>query len=164
MTKKYCQNKKNILLKNIEQRKYSIALENYQEWEKEFSTSKMNRLNKSVSKKINKLLLDSGDRYIDDQISKEYYLGLIRYIHQNPVKAGICRKPKDYKHSSYNEFIEKCNLVDCELVFEMISKEQFVVFNNEKNSDSCLDIEDKPLIKFTDEEAQRIIEKIPRRY
>ena len=73
-------NEANILLKNIEQRKYSIALENYQEWEKEFSTSKMNRLNKSVSKKINKLLLDSGDRYIDDQISKEYYLGLINTI------------------------------------------------------------------------------------
>ena len=101
------------------------------------------------------------DRFKSEPVEDDsYFLTVIRYIHQNPVKAGICRKPKDYKHSSYNEFIEKCNLVDCELVFEMISKEQFVVFNNEKNSDSCLDIEDKPLIKFTDEEAQRIIEKI----
>ena len=40
----------NILVKNIEQRKYSIALNNYEDWEKEFSRSKMNRLNKSVSK------------------------------------------------------------------------------------------------------------------
>ena len=45
-------NEANILLKNIEQRKYSIALENYQEWEKEFSTSKMNRLNKSAGYNI----------------------------------------------------------------------------------------------------------------
>ncbi|MGL5313133.1 MAG: UbiD family decarboxylase [Peptostreptococcaceae bacterium] len=73
-------NESNILLKNIEQRKYSIAIENYEKWEKQFSTAKMNRLNKSVSKKINKLLLDSGDKYISDQISKEYYLGLINTI------------------------------------------------------------------------------------
>ena len=40
----------------------------------------MNRLNKSVSKKINKLLLDSGDKYITGQISKEQYIGLINTI------------------------------------------------------------------------------------
>lgn len=70
----------NILVKNIEQRKYSIALNNYENWEKEFSTSKMKRFNKSVSKKINKLLLDSGDNYINSQISKEQYIGLINTI------------------------------------------------------------------------------------
>ena len=41
----------------------------------------------------------------------------------------------------------------------MIDKEQFIVFNNEKTFDKCLDIEDNPLIKVTDEQAQRIIEK-----
>ncbi len=70
----------NILAKNIEERKYSIALDNYESWEKEFSQSKMNRLNKSVSKKINKLLLDSGDKYIVGQISKEQYIGLINTV------------------------------------------------------------------------------------
>ena len=61
----------NILVKNIEARKYSIALNNYEDWEKEFSKFKMKRFNKSVSKKINKLLLDSGDKYITEQISKD---------------------------------------------------------------------------------------------
>ena len=70
----------NILVKNIEERKYSIALNNYENWEKEFSQSKMNRLNNLVSKKINKLLLDSGDKYITGQISKEQYIGLINTI------------------------------------------------------------------------------------
>ena len=36
----------NILVKNIEARKYSIALNNYEDWEKEFSKFKMNRFNK----------------------------------------------------------------------------------------------------------------------
>lgn len=70
----------NILVKNIEERKYSIALNNYENWEKGFSQSKMNRLNNLVSKKINKLLLDSGDKYITGQISKEQYIGLINTI------------------------------------------------------------------------------------
>ncbi|WP_286315872.1 UbiD family decarboxylase [Romboutsia ilealis] len=70
----------NILAKNIEERKYSIALDNYESWEKEFSKSKMNRFNKLVSKKINKLLLDSGDKYIVGQISKEQYIGLINTV------------------------------------------------------------------------------------
>lgn len=70
----------NILVKNIEDRKYSIALNNYENWEKEFSQSKMNRLNNLVSKKINKLLLDSGDKYITGQISKEQYIGIINTI------------------------------------------------------------------------------------
>ena len=74
----------NILVKNIEQRKYSIALSNYENWEKEFSKSKMNRFNKSVSKKINKLLLDTGDNYITGQISKEQYIGLISTINALP--------------------------------------------------------------------------------
>ena len=70
----------NILVKNIEQRKYSIALSNYENWEEQFSKSKMNRFNRVVSKKINKLLLDSGDNYINDEISKEQYIGLVNTI------------------------------------------------------------------------------------
>lgn len=70
----------NILVKNIEQRKYSIALSNYENWEEQFSKSKMNRFNRVVSKKINKLLLDSGDNYINGEISKEQYIGLVNTI------------------------------------------------------------------------------------
>ena len=39
----------NILLKNIEQRRYSEAVENYDTWSKKFSESKMKRLNDSIT-------------------------------------------------------------------------------------------------------------------
>lgn len=35
-----------------------------------------------------------------------YFLALNRYIHLNPVKAGIVHHPRDYKWSSYNAYIE----------------------------------------------------------
>ncbi len=70
----------NTLLKNIEQRKYSIALENYDDYKDKFSEIKMHRFNKSISKKINKLLLESGDKYINKEITKEQYIGIINTI------------------------------------------------------------------------------------
>jgi len=41
----------NTLFKNIEQRKYSIALENYENYKSEFSEAKLKRFDKSISKK-----------------------------------------------------------------------------------------------------------------
>jgi putative transposase len=34
-----------------------------------------------------------------------YFLELTRYIHLNPVRAGISKKPEEYKWSSFNEYI-----------------------------------------------------------
>lgn len=68
------------LLKSIEQRKYSVASNYYNDLEKNFSESKMKRLDKSVSKKINKILLTNGDKYITGQITKEHYVGLVNMI------------------------------------------------------------------------------------
>ena len=33
-----------------------------------------------------------------------YFTVLLRYIHQNPVKAGIVEKVKDYEFSSWGEY------------------------------------------------------------
>ena len=33
----------------------------------------------------------------------EYFIPLIRYMHQNPIRAGIANKPEDYKFSSYSD-------------------------------------------------------------
>ena len=70
----------NDLLKLIEKRDYSQALDYYEQYEEQYSVAKLNRLNKSVSKKLNKLLLDSGDKFINEEITKEHFLGLINTI------------------------------------------------------------------------------------
>ena len=33
-----------------------------------------------------------------------YFVTLLRYIHQNPVKAGICSRVEDYRWSSWSEY------------------------------------------------------------
>ena len=34
----------------------------------------------------------------------EYFLNVVRYIHQNPIKAGMVEQIGDYRWSSYNEY------------------------------------------------------------
>ena len=100
------------------------------------------------------------DRFKSEPVENdEYFLTVVRHIHQNPVKAGICKKPQDYNYSSYNEFFRKETLVDCDFVFGMIETDDFIKFNNKKAFEQCLDIEEKPTIRVTDEQAKKIIMK-----
>lgn len=46
------------------------------------------------------------DRYRSEAVEEEsYILSAARYIHNNPVKAGIAAKAEDYKWSSYRHYI-----------------------------------------------------------
>lgn len=52
------------------------------------------------------------DRYKSEAIHTEPYLiQVIRYIHNNPVKAGIIQKAEEYPWSSYREFLGKIDVV-----------------------------------------------------
>ena len=57
------------------------------------------------------------DRYRCENIHTQQYLeNCIRYIHKNPVKAGICNHESLYKYSSYNEYIDKSGIVNDEII------------------------------------------------
>lgn len=98
------------------------------------------------------------DRFKSEPVEDDsYFLTVIRYIHQNPVKAGLCRNLSDYKFSSYNSFFDDSDLVDKDYVLGIIPIESFAEFNAEITNDKCLEIEEKPIVRVTDEQAQKII-------
>ncbi len=66
-----------ILVDSISNRRYTEAYEYYENLQKEFSESKMDKLNKLASKKLTALVVNNGDKYISGEISKEQYIGLI---------------------------------------------------------------------------------------
>ena len=101
------------------------------------------------------------DRFKSEPIEDEKYLmTVIRYVHQNPLKAGMTQKVEDYKYSSYNEYADDTTeLIDKDFVYEMISREGFIEYNKEHNDDKCLEIEDYTF-RITDEDARKIIVKI----
>lgn len=61
----------------------------------------------------------------------EYFLHLIRYVHQNPLKAGITDEIEDYPYSSYVEYMKGSKLTDTEFVLNMISLEEFIDYHQE---------------------------------
>lgn len=100
------------------------------------------------------------DRFKSEPVDDDsYFLAALRYIHQNPVKSGIDKL--NYKYSSYNEYlhIKDGQLTDIDFVYEMISKDRFISFNNEANDDKFLDLEINNF-RLTDAEAREIILKI----
>ena len=51
------------------------------------------------------------DRFKSEPVEDDgYFLAAIRYIHQNPLKAGICKRIEDYEYSSYGEYISEPRL------------------------------------------------------
>ena len=61
----------------------------------------------------------------------EYFLHLIRYVHQNPIKAGIIDKIENYPYSSFIEYIDKTNLTDTNFLLQMMSLKEFVDYHQE---------------------------------
>ena len=89
-----------------------------------------------------------------------YLLTVLRYIHQNPVKAGVVKSVQDYKWSSYGEYISRPVLCDTSFVLEQFKAdrssykdtiEAFKKFNTENNEDSCMEYDEN--MRVTDEEV-----------
>ena len=56
------------------------------------------------------------ERFKSQNVENDYYLlRLIRYIHRNPEKAGIC-KTEEYKWSSYREYIYTNRIIEKEYI------------------------------------------------
>lgn len=93
--------------------------------------------------------------------SERSFLRVLRYVHQNPVKAGMVIKPGDYQYSSYNCYLDpqRDSLVDTEFALGLMSREQFVEFHSQANEDKYLDMKERSF-RLTDERAKEIIRKV----
>lgn len=100
------------------------------------------------------------DRFKSEPVdSEKYFLTVMRYIHQNPVKAGMCKRVEEYAHSSYSEYIGANDLVDTDYVLALTTVEEFVGLNHENVDTPCLDISDKIIKRVTDEQARALIKR-----
>lgn len=71
-----------------------------------------------------------SNRYKSRPVEKdEYFMQLIRYIHQNPVKAGLTRKIEAYPYSSYLEYLGDGRMIDSKMALEMIGKDEWENFH-----------------------------------
>ncbi|SCX76614.1 transposase [Alkaliphilus peptidifermentans] len=104
------------------------------------------------------------DRYKSEVVEDDsYFLTVLRYIHQNPLKAGIEKDIKKYLWTSYKEYIEGEELCETKYVLTLFSRDKkraiplFESFHAQKNNDKCLDYYEQ--IRLNDIEATEIIKK-----
>lgn len=105
------------------------------------------------------------DRFKSEPVEDDrYFLTVIRYIHQNPVKAGIIKDLADYPWSSYREFTAKPNFIDTDFVLGLFNSnremaiEQFRAFHAIEENECCLEVDEKK--KWKDQEAIELIKNI----
>jgi REP element-mobilizing transposase RayT len=111
-------------------------------------------------------------RYRSEAVEDELYLKtVIRYIHQNPVKAGIVSRCEDYEWSSYPKIRTRGQTPMCEhwgltpLISKLFSNdnskvlERFIKFHEKLETKKCLDI-DNIENRLTDKEASEIIKEL----
>ncbi len=105
------------------------------------------------------------ERYKSETVENNAYLmTVLRYIHQNPVKAGLSRSVRDYMWSSYNEYIRKPSVTDTGFVLQLYSDNSkkavdlLITHTNEQNDEKCLEYEDKT--RLSDAEVREYFIKL----
>ncbi len=102
------------------------------------------------------------DRFRSEAVNSiEYFMTLLRYIHQNPVKSGLVREVRDYQWSSWSEYEGQsgqtviCDTysvlkrLDAENVYEWVTMPV--------NDDYILDVDSKTNSVITDDELKSYI-------
>ncbi len=91
-----------------------------------------------------------------------YLISVLRYIHQNPVKAKIVKQSKEYLWSSYSLYIsayeDQNSQIDAQLIKGYLkTKEDFERYMNEQSDDDFMD--NKSVRKYTDEALREILQE-----
>ncbi|MCD5324146.1 MULTISPECIES: transposase [Pontibacillus] len=88
-----------------------------------------------------------------------YFIIVLRYIHQNPLKAGLVKSVWDGKWTSCKDYVqEKETFIDKERALQLFSDDwrkaiqQYVEFMQKENKDHCLEINGSA--RITDQQLQ----------
>lgn len=98
------------------------------------------------------------DRFKSEVIQDvSYYLTVLRYIHQNPLKAGLS-KMEHYPFSSYGEYVGDSKMTDTDFAIALLGGERNLIdYLHQEEKSTCLDdVERKTL---TDTKAREILSK-----
>ena len=108
------------------------------------------------------------NRFLSKKVeTKEYFIYLCRYIHQNPVKAHIGTL-NSYEWSSYKEYIGKSELIEKKMLLEKFGEKNLDAIDNFINyhKTNIEDVAGTDLVEFemreslTDKEVRQYIQNI----
>lgn len=130
-------------------------------------SSLMHRINGDFGKYYNISFKRSGHvfqgRYKGILVKdNKHLLSLLRYVHQNPVKANICKRVCDYKWSSdsFYRYNKGKSLVNIDFILNIFSPDrkvalkEYVKFMDVAELEESIDFEDTDVIGETEEQEK----------
>ncbi|MTI80138.1 MAG: transposase [Firmicutes bacterium] len=104
------------------------------------------------------------DRFKSENVEDDgYVLALVRYIHQNPVRAGMVKSVSEYKWSSYNCYLNENNYfakaIETETILGLfsgdnrIAKKHFKEYMEEEAQEEFIDLVGE--VEVMDEETAK---------
>ena len=91
------------------------------------------------------------------------FMTVLRYIHRNPVKAGMVSSPELYPSSSYaSYFMEGTDgLADKQALFALVPKEDLAAWHQRDDRAGCLDVADRAVRRgISDEKAVQLMRRV----
>lgn len=101
------------------------------------------------------------DRFVSEPIdSKTYLINCIKYIHMNPVKAGIVDKCGDYEFSTFNDYLKEVKKTNWNKDENILNKNDYIeICNNIYNHYEFCDIDKISIKDKFDAGTQNYIKK-----
>ncbi|MDY0404882.1 transposase [Virgibacillus sp. 179-BFC.A HS] len=101
------------------------------------------------------------DRFKSENVEDiRYFKTVLRYIHQNPLKAGLARNVFDWKWTSFKAYLGKSSFIDIDIDFalNLFSSHRneaiqlFTDYMQQSNDDQCLD--DHVKVRMSDSDVR----------
>ena len=102
------------------------------------------------------------DRFRSENVEDErYFLTVLRYILQNPMKAGMERAPGTYRWSSYLAYEKGIGrITDIQYAVDLVGqREELVNYLRETNEDQAMD-ENQHISRLSDEHAKEMMKEL----
>jgi len=105
------------------------------------------------------------DRFKSENVeTADDFIKVLRYIHQNPLKARLAKNLFECKWTSLKAYLSKSGMVDIDPGLKLFSPHRnkaiqlFIDYMQESNNDQCLD--DHVRVRMSDEEVRSHLNKL----
>ncbi len=99
-------------------------------------------------------------RFASEPVENEAELvRVMRYIHSEPVRSGLCEKPDDYPYTSYRDYFTD-PLISSDLVSSWMAQDQFADFHTWRDEMTCLEAGKGKRNRLTEEQARKLARKV----
>ena len=102
------------------------------------------------------------ERYKSEPVEDIEYLKIVfRYIHQNPLNAGIEKVPGAYPWSSYHDYANQDDsFIDIERIFDLFQNyQECMTYLHTLSDKMCMELQSFGIYGISDEDAMEIIQK-----